>query len=367
MRIAEIHVYRNDLPVSGADYVMSVGAYDGFDSTIVRIVTDTGLTGWGETCPVGPVYQPHHAAGARAAITEMAPGLIGGEVLPGLLRTRMDGLLNGHGYAKAALDIAALDVLGKAYGVRVCDLLGGAHTDRVPSYYATSVGAPDDVARIAREKVAEGYPRLQIKVGGRKVETDIEVIRKVHEAVGPGVRLAADANRGWTARDTLFASKACADIQMVIEQPCNTMDEIAGIRGRLQHPVFLDESAEDLGAVLRAVGAGLCDGFGLKVTRLGGLTPFAAVRDVCAARGLPHTCDDAWGGDIIAAACVHIGATVQPHLLEGVWLAAPYIAENYDSGNGIRIDGGHIAVPTAPGLGITPADGVFGDPVASFG
>lgn len=79
-----------------------------------------------------------------------------------------------------------------------------------------------------------------------------------------------------------------------------------------------------------------------------------AHRDICGARNLPHTCDDAWGGNIIAAACTHIGATVEPARLEGVWLAAPYIGGNFDPENGIRIENGHIAVPQRPGLGITP-------------
>jgi L-alanine-DL-glutamate epimerase-like enolase superfamily enzyme len=145
------------------------------------------------------------------------------------------------------------------------------------------------------------------------------------------------------------------------------MEEIAAIRGQLRHPVYLDENTTDLNSVLRAISLGICDGFGLKVTRLGGLGDTATVRDICEARSLPHTCDDSWGGDIIAAACVHIGATVQPRLLEGVWLAEPYIDLHYDTRNPIRIDEGRIAVPTGPGLGVVPDEGVFGEPVASFG
>lgn len=367
MRIAEIHVYQNDLPVAGGPYTMANARVEALDTTLVQLVTDTGLTGWGETCPVGPTYQPQHALGARAALAEMAPGLIGAAVAPLTLRRAMDGLLNGHNYAKAAIDIAAMDLIGKRLGARVCDLLGGAAAETVPSYYATGVGAPDEIARIAVAKMREGYPRLQIKVGGRPVEIDIETIRKVWEAVGPAMRLAVDGNRGWTTRDALRVSRECPGIPFVMEQPCNTMDEIAAIRGQLRHAVYLDESTEDLGAVLRAISLGICDGFGLKVTRLGGLTAMATVRDICAARAMPHTCDDAWGGDIIAAACVHVGATVEPRLLEGVWLAQPYIADHYDSRNGIRIEGGHIRLPEGPGLGVVPDEGVFGAPVASFG
>ncbi|WP_282608515.1 mandelate racemase/muconate lactonizing enzyme family protein [Pelagibius sp. Alg239-R121] len=368
MRIAELHIYQKDLPVVGGPYTMARAKVDALDSTIVQLVTDCGLTGWGETCPVGPTYQPQHALGARAALAQMAPGLIGEPANETLtLRRTMNALLNGHNYAKAAIDIAAMDLIGKQTGKRICDLLGGATGDRVPSYYATGVGAPDDIARLAGEKLREGYPRLQIKVGGRPVEIDIETIRKVWETVGRDMRLAVDGNRGWTTRDALRVSRECPEIPFVMEQPCNTMEEIAAIRGQLRHAVYLDENTEDLNAVLRAVSLGLCDGFGLKVTRLGGLTPLATVRDICAARSMPHTCDDSWGGDIIAAACVHMAATVNPLLLEGVWIAGPYIAQHYDSRNGVRIVDGHIPVPGGPGLGIEPDDGAFGTPVASFG
>lgn len=367
MKITEIHIFSHALPVRNGPYRMANAEVWSLDTTLVKIVCDNGLIGWGETCPVGPTYQPHHAKGARAALAEMAPGLIGADPLqPVLLRRRMDSLLNGHRYAKAAIDIAAYDLMGKHYGARVADLLGGAVTERVPSYYATGVGAPDEIARIAAEKAAEGYPRLQVKIGGRPVEIDIEVVRKVWERIGGKMRLAVDGNRGLTTRDALRLSRECPDIPFIMEQPCNTIEEIAAIRNQLHHAVYIDENGEDLATVLRVVGAGLCDGFGMKVTRIGGLHAMATFRDICEARAMPHTCDDAWGGDIIAAACTHIGATVSPRLMEGVWLAAPYIEGNYDPENGMKIEGGHIQLPNGPGLGITPDESLFGAPVASF-
>lgn len=367
MKIAELHIYSHDLSVKNGPYTMANAQVWSLDTTLVKVVADNGLVGWGETCPVGPTYAEAHAAGARAALAEMALGLIGVEVLPLSLHRRMDRLLNGHAYAKAAIDIAVHDLLGKHLGVPVCDLLGGATTNKVPSYYATGVGAPDDIARLAGEKLAEGYPRLQIKVGGRPVEIDIETIRKVWDVVkGSGMRLAIDGNRGWTTRDALRVSRECPEIPFIMEQPCNTIEDLQKIRPQVAHGIYMDENSTSLNIVISAAGTGLVDGFGMKVTRIGGLHPMRAFRDICEARNLPHTCDDSWGGDIIAAASTHIGATVRPDLLEGVWLAAPYIEGNYDPKNGIRIKGGHIELPTGPGLGVVPDEGQFGAPVASF-
>jgi len=367
MKIKGIYIYAHDLSVKDGPYTMANAKVYALDTTLVKMVADNGLVGGGETCPVGPTYAEAHAAGARAALKVMAEGLIGADILPLSLHRAMDGLLNGHNYAKAAIDIAAHDLLAKHYGITVAELLGGAVTDNVPSYYATGVGTPDDIARIAKEKAVEGYPRLQIKIGGRPVEIDIEVVHKVWQAVqGTGVRLAVDGNRGLPTRDALRLSRECLDIPLIMEQPCNTLEDHQKIRSQLHHGLYLDENTVNLNTVITAAGTGLVDGFGMKVTRIGGLHNMATLRDICAARNLPHTCDDSWGGDIIAAACTHIAATVQPKLLEGAWLAAPYIDGHYDAENGIEIVGGYIKLPKGMGLGITPDESQFGAPVASF-
>src|SRR5215469_6956429 len=203
MRLRETHTHSHELPIKNGAYSMAHSKFSSFTTTLVRLVADDGTEGWGETCPVGPTYAECHALGAVAARREMAPGLMGSDVWPLSLQRRMDGRLNGHNYAKAAIEIAAHDLIGKKLGVGVAQLLGGAAMDRVPSYYATGVGPPDDMVRIAQDKLAEGYPRLQIKAGGRAVEIDIEVIRKVWEVIrGKGMRLAVDGNRSITTRDT---------------------------------------------------------------------------------------------------------------------------------------------------------------------
>ena len=367
MRIKELHIYQKDLPVVGGPYTMSRVALDSIDTTIIKLVSETGIVGWGEVAPLGPVYQPQHAQGARAAIAELAPNLIGQSALtPLLLQRHMDALLNGHNYAKAAIDIAVMDLMGKHFDRRVCDLLGGAECERLPAYYAVGIGDPEETSRIAGDKVAEGYRRIQIKAGGRDVAIDIAVVRKVWEQIGGKAQLVVDTNRGMTASQAMRLSLACREIPFAFEQPCNTMEEVAAIRPQIAHPIIIDENTECLNDVLRAISMGVCDGFGLKMTRLGGLNAMATVRDVCAARSMPHTCEDSWGGDIISAAVLQIAATVEPRLLEAVWTAGSYIEEHYDPENGIKVDGGYFDLPTGPGLGINPDESLIGKLSASF-
>ena len=367
MKITSIHVFQHDLPVAEGPYVMSSGPVWALDTTLVAIGLENGVVGWGETCPLGPTYAPAHAKGARAALELLALALLGASVQsPRALQRRMDAALAGHAYAKAALEVGAYDALGQSLGLRVVDLLGGAVSNEVPAYFAISVGAPDDMAREAAERVQEGYQRLQLKVGGRPLEVDIEAAHRVQEAVGPGVRLVLDANRGLTAADTITLSRALRDLPLTLEQPCNTVRELAQVRSGLCHPLYMDESAVDLATMVSAVGQGLVEGFGLKLTRMGGLGPMAAARDICRAGGLRHTCDDSWGGDVVAAACVQVAASVAPEQLDGVWIAQPHIEGHYDPENGIRADAGRIRLPSGPGLGLRIDPAQFGPPVAVY-
>ena len=366
MRITRISVHRRDLPVADGVYAMGGNTVESLDTTIVQVETDAGITGWGETCPLGPRYQPHHALGARAAIAQMAPALLGADPRRVLdAGRRMDEALAGHAYAKAPLEVAMWDILARANDLRICDLLGGASGETVPAYAAIGVEPPEAAAEHARRLCDDGYRRIQVKVGGRDLGEDLAAIRAVRQAA-PDVELVIDANRSWSTADAVLASNACADVRMTLEQPCASYEEMASLRGRLRHPVVLDENVETPAVAMRAIVEGVADGFGLKVTRVGGIGPMLAIRDMCRARRVRHTCDDAWGGDIVAATCVHVAATVDPALLAGVWIAAPHIAEHVDLVRPIAASAGRIAVPTGPGLGVEPDIASWPAPAATY-
>ena len=197
MKIAEVDVFQHDLPVRGPEkgvpYRMALQDVWHLDTTIVRLACDDGTVGYGETCPLGSTYQPEHALGARAALAEVVPHLIGLDpTAVSRVNSAMDEALMGHRYAKAAVDVACWDATGKAYGVRVCDLLGGAVRERVPSYHGVLIASPEDSAADADRRQAEGFPRIQLKVGGRPVAEDIAALRAVAATLRPGVRLSAD-------------------------------------------------------------------------------------------------------------------------------------------------------------------------------
>ena len=363
MKIASVSLYSHRLAVVNGPYRYSGGELDALTTYLVRIGSDTGHVGWGETCPLGPTYQPAHALGAEAALREMAPHLIGAEALPIPLHATMDRALEGHAYAKAAIDIAVHDLLGKAAGLPVHALLGGARRHRIPSYYAIPPLDADTTARAVVEKQDEGYTALQIKIGGRELQADVEAVRAASQALRPGTSLTADANRSLTTADAVHLSRMLADVPFALEQPCRTLAECNALCGRIHHPVYLDEVTTGVDVVMDALRDGYCDGLGMKRTRVGGLTAMRTIRDMAAARGAMLSVDDGWGGDIIAAACVHMGATVEPRLFRGTWLAAPYIDHHYDTAGGVSIREGWIDVPDGAGLGVTPDETLFGAPL----
>ncbi len=367
MKIAEIHIFQVDLPVKDGPYTMSGTSLDAVDTTLIKLVTDSGQIGWGETCPLGSTYAPAHSKGARAALDQMAPGLIGTDAAVRPAQYRMDQLLAGHNYAKAAIDIAVHDALARALNIPVTTLLGGAVRTRLPAYYAIGLKTPEMATSIAKAKIAEGFRRLQLKVGRQDPKEDIAVITRVSEVAGPaGVQLVVDANRGWRVAEAIKISQACRDIPMVIEQPCDTLSEIRQLRPHLCHLLYLDEAVTDLDTALLIMAEGLADGFGLKLTRMGGLSAMTTMRDMLAARNLPHTCDDSWGSDIIAAACVHMAATVLPAQLDGVWTAGSYINSPIETEGAVTINNGFIDLPAGPGLGVWPNEKALGAPVAVY-
>jgi cis-L-3-hydroxyproline dehydratase len=116
MKISAIRAYRVELPLHEGTYRWSGGNFVAvFDSTVVAVETDQGITGYGEVCPLGPAYLPAYAEGARTGIREIAPKLLGLDPRDlGVLNRRMDSALRGHPYVKSAIDVACWDILGKA-------------------------------------------------------------------------------------------------------------------------------------------------------------------------------------------------------------------------------------------------------------
>ncbi len=363
MKIVSIAVYQVDLPLHEGSYQWSGGkSVSVFDSTIVRLETDEGIVGHGEVCPLGPVYLPAYAAGARAGIAAIAPRLIGEDptqVRP--LGKLMDATLKGHPYAKSALDMACWDILGLASGQPVCTLLGGRYGEDFALYRAISQEAPEAMAKKVAGYRSEGYRKFQLKVGGNP-DTDIARIRSVAQLMESGDVLVADANTGWLMHDAARVVRGARDVDVYIEQPCLSYEECLAIRRRTDHPFVLDESISSMQELLRGYADQAMDVINVKISKLGGLTGAKEVRDLCVSLGIAVTIEDTWGGDIITAAISHLAHSTPAEFLFSATDFNSYVTVSNAEGAPQRVRG-RMAAPTAPGLGVTPRMEVLGEPV----
>jgi L-alanine-DL-glutamate epimerase-like enolase superfamily enzyme len=363
MHIRRILAYQVDLPLVEGSYKWSGGkSVSVFDSTVVQVDTDAGVTGFGEVCPLGPFYLPAYARGVRTGLAELGPHLLGEDPRElGKLNRRMDAALKGHAYVKSAIDMACWDILGKSAGLPVCTLLGGRYGEDFVLYRAISQESPEAMAGRVAGYRAEGYRRFQLKVGGDPAE-DIARIKAVAAKLQPGDRLVADANTGWLMHDAMRVVRAVRDIDVYIEQPCLSYEECLSIRRQTNHPFILDEVIDSVDVLLRARADLAMDCVNIKISKLGGLTKARQARDLCISLGVAMTLEDSWGGDIVTAAIAHLAHSTPPEFLFTATDFNSYVTVSIADGAPRRKQG-RMAASTQPGLGITPRMDVLGKPV----
>lgn len=366
MKITGIKVFQVDLPLKEGRYSWSNGNFvEVFDSTVVAVETDAGITGYAECCPLGSAYLPAYATGVRSGLAEIGPKVIGLDPRDLMVLNRhMDDVLRGHAYVKAPIDVACWDILGKATGLPVYTLLGGAAQDDVVLYRAISQLPPDEMARNIAKYRAEGYTKFQLKVGG-DADDDIARIKLCRSMLEPRDVLVADANTGWTMHEAARIAAAVADVDVYIEQPCPTYEECLSVRRRTARPVILDEVITGIDTLVRGISDMAMDAINLKISKVGGLTKAKLMRDLCIAAGLPMTIEDTWGGDIVTASIAHLARSTPAEFCFSATDFNSYGTVTIADGAPQRVNG-RMTAPDRPGLGIEPRFAVLGAPVLTI-
>ena len=362
MQITGVSAYAVDLPLKEGSYSWGTQSYAAFDSTIVVLDTDVGLQGYGEVCPLGPGYMPSFAGGVRAALDVLGPALIGLDPRKiEVASAALDTALQGHPYAKSALDMACWDLAAKAAGVPVSTLLGGAFRERVKLFRVITRDTPEAMVTRLLEYRSEGFVQFQMKVGER-LETDIDRMIAVTDALLPTETLAADANTGWRQHEAIRVADVVADRPLYIEQPCLTYEECLAVRPHLSRPLILDEVMDSRDAIRRGAADGAMDVINLKISRFGGLTGARRARDLCVDLGIVMTIEDTWGGEIATAAIAHLAASTP----DGFHFQSSAFHDYHTraiADGGPSVTDGHMTITDAPGLGVTPLWDVLGDPI----
>jgi L-alanine-DL-glutamate epimerase-like enolase superfamily enzyme len=367
VQIQSIQAYRVVQPFVDGPYRMSKGrTADAFDAVLVAITADSGLTGWGEMAPLGSFYSPAFAAGARAGVAEIAPHLIGCDprTLSRIGRL-MDTVFKGHPYIKSALDMACCDLAARAADVPLVTLLGGQESETAELYRVVTHGSVDAMAALAARIVAEGFSRLQVKVGG-DVRGDIERVTAVAASVPQGTVIFCDANAGWTPFQARQFADATRGIDYVFEQPCTTIDECLSVRRGLDKPMVLDESVASLDDMLEIHRKGAADGLTLKISRLGGVSKTRQIRDLAVDLGFMVTVEDTGGAEVDTSAMAHLSlSTPQERRLHAIafheWVTVR------TASNAPPVVGSRMGIPDGPGLGIDVRPDLLGAPFLELG
>jgi L-alanine-DL-glutamate epimerase-like enolase superfamily enzyme len=362
MKLTRISLWHLPLTSHETYYMADGKTCDTVETVVLTLDTDTGLTGWGEVCPI-PHYLPAYARGVAPALTELAPVLLGADPIgPEALMSRANDWLIGHRYAKSALDIALWDLTGKVAGLPLYSLLGGRRAKDMPLYHSITCIAPEEMARIAREAQATGITQFQVKLGAdSNWQADVARLRLVREAVGEGPLVYGDWNCGATSLDATRVGRAVAYLDIMLEQPCATIEDCARVKSATGLPMKLDELAHDTESLLKAHAHGCMDAVALKLSKFGGLSATRAARDLCYHLGAKMCIEDTWGSDITTAALSHLAASTDPRRLLNTCDLSGYVAPRLAPDAPVR-KAGRLSPPDGPGLGILPDRQALGHP-----
>src|SRR4030042_964024 len=203
--------------------VMSGGAEAASHSVIVKIHTDEGITGIGESGGTSLWYMGESQDSIMSNITNIfAPQILLGEDPFNIEKivARMDKTARANNQSKAVVDYALHDLMGKALGVPVSKLLGGLSNPKIALAFVMSSGTPDEVGAEAKKLVKAGFKGLKLKVGARTPDEDIELVGALREAVGNKIKIMIDANGGWLYHQALYGMQRGAKYKEYVgEQP----------------------------------------------------------------------------------------------------------------------------------------------------
>jgi L-alanine-DL-glutamate epimerase-like enolase superfamily enzyme len=367
VKITQLTAFQFDAPVVEAEDARISGGrtFSGITTTIVKLDTDEGSIGWGESAPYGPQYLPYIAGAILPGLDLVVPKLLGRNPLAiQQINETMDETLYGHPHVKTAIDMACWDLLGKHARLPLYELLGGKLSP-APEVQGFIPRTPGDtlLEALARHR-RNGVHHFSSKASG-DLETDIGYLHYVGAQMRTGESLSIDVNRGYRLDEALRVVRMAGDIDLMLEQPCATIEECRDLRSRAGVPIMLDEEINTVHDLTKAYHIGAIDALNLKTGRVGGITKARLIRDVCASLRIPMYIQDTAGTSIVEAGIAHVAHSTPPRALLATWDVVGMIPLKTAEGRPAYKDG-RIYASDRPGLGVTPLPEVLGEPVAAW-
>jgi muconate cycloisomerase len=353
-KIERIRVHRILIP---AKAVHSHGSGDvaGINVAILEITTDTGITGWGEASP-WPVFTGTAEGCAAALHVHLRPHLIGQDPVQVEKHMSMaDKIVVGHTEAKAALEMALLDITGQISGLSVCELVGGRMRDDMGMSF--SVANPDfdkDLEDVAA-MWDDGVRIFKFKTGFAGHKFDLMRLERMREIYGEEADIRIDYNQGLLAYD---AVRCIRDLEAFrptfVEQPVKMHERevLAHITDVIDTPIMADESVFDPKGAFYGASIRMADIFSLKIMKSGGIRRALEVAAIARAAGI-----EVYGGcmfetGLAHAAGAHLMAAVPDLVLQCEFYMATYYAQDDILTEAFPVRKGRVHVPEGPGLGV---------------
>jgi muconate cycloisomerase len=317
MKITQIETIPIRLPTrrvhQWASLTTPIGVY-----VIIKLHTDEGLIGFGEA-PVLKDWGGDHGKyfGETPQTTIhiindiLAPALAGQDPCRfEALHALMDKAVKGYPYCKAAIDAALYDVVGKKFAIPAYQLLGGLVRERVPIAHSLGLMEIDKAVDEAMQAKAEGIKTIKLK-GGVEQKRDIELVRRIREAIGPEVNICVDANQGYpTAKAAVKVTKAMAEYNLLyMEQPVEGIEQMAEVARRVDTPIMADESAWTPQDVIEIIQKKAADMISIYTTKPGGMFKAKNVAAVAEAAGLKCNVNGSVETGVGNAANLHLAAS----------------------------------------------------------
>ena len=286
MKITDMKVHMMQVPLV-RPFRISLGVITHAVSCLVEIETDAGITGYGEGSP-GPLITGENLPGTVETLRVFREKLIGMDPrdIEGI-NAVMNRAVAYAGTAKAAVDIACHDILGKAAGLPLYKLLGGL-SNTIETDMTVGIDTPELMAAAAKEHVAAGFRVIKTKVG-TNIADDIARVKAIREAVGDDVKIRLDANQGWHAREAVELLKRLNEYDIeLVEQPVRRFDfeGLKYVTAKSPVPVMADESCWDSKDALRLVSERAVDFINIKLMKCGGLWEAKKIVNIAEAAGV---------------------------------------------------------------------------------
>ncbi|MEO3743293.1 dipeptide epimerase [Plantactinospora sp. B5E13] len=354
MSIAAVRTHRVSAPLH-TPFVTALRRTTTVETLVVEVVDTDGRSGYGEAPQVWQVTGAS-VGGARACVEEMLAPLLTGRSADDLVArcAEVRRAVVGNETAKAAVDVALHDLAARRLDIPLVRLLGGT-SRRVPTDVTLSAGDAVELAAAAKQRVADGFSVLKVKVGTDPAG-DLARVRAVRAAAGPQTRIRLDANQGWTPREAVRVIRGIEDAGLdveLVEQPVRGPDiaGLAWVSDRVDVPILADEAVYGVRDLVEVIQRRAADLVNVKLAKCGGLGPARTLLELAEAHGVGTVVGSMMESQIGLGAATSLvaayGTSAVSDLDAAWWLAWSPVRD------GIRYEAPHVLLPDAPGLGVT--------------